>query len=719
MQSAKAWFSGLVISASAVVLASGAEYTQNFDVPDGTTDLGDGTTIGSNNGVAQVLGNALLLTNTATGSTRSSFRIPPLADSSQGWSATFEVTLTDAAGGNPPADGFTLSYGAIPDLTTNGPEPTGHGAAEAGMGTGNEISFAIDTWRNGDANSPGVGILVNGGTIANGRVDGIIVPNDNSVSGTVTISWSPTSTDFLTTGLETNANFVGLPHGFVGDDSHSWVFSARTGGATEDLIIDNLTITTGSPDGDGDGLPTSWEDFYGLDSDDNGLNPNNNGVAGDPDQGADGDPDMDNLTNAQELALGTNPMEKDTDMDGLDDDVEDNTGVYNSASSTGTDPTDPDSDGDLLLDGVEDPNLPFVDADQPGTDPNNDDTDDDGLEDGIEIPIGRDPTVPDAPVPGSSYVQTFTNYPDGATNLGDGTTIGSSNGVAQVQGEALLLTSTATGSTRSSFRIPALPGSSQGWTATWDYTMTDAVGGPPPADGFTFSYGAIPELTLNGAEPEGHGAAEAGMGTGNEISAQVDTWENGSATNFPGVGILENGANLFDGRTDGIVIPNDGSVSGTMTVVWTPESMTFESTGLNTEAQFVELPHTFTGDDTYSWVFSARTGGATSDLIIDNLEIRIGTPSDEFRIVSIEKVVVPGVDPNPDTISVTVTWESRDDRTYGIYASPDMQGEAFDWEELDDSVNGAAGEETTSYTEAGIPIGTERRFYQIRDTTSP
>ena len=719
---------GIVLSKLLTSAALAATYTQNFDeFADGTTDLLDGTTIGSSvdgvaGSIASVQSGALRLTVVDTNSQRASFRIPALADSSQGWTMTFDYTITDAVGGNPPADGFTLSYGAIPDLTESGAGPNGHGNAEAGHGSGNEISFQVDTWQNGAANSPGVGILQNGTAIAGGRVDGIVVPTDGSVSGTMTIVWTPITTDFNTTGLETDAEFNSLSHSFVGDDTHSWVFSARTGGATEDLIIDNLVIMTGSSDTDGDGLPDSWETFYGLDPDDNGLNPNNNGVPGDPDQGADGDPDMDTLTNTEELALGTDPMEKDTDMDGLDDNVEDKTGIYVGPSSTGTDPTIVDTDGDMLPDGVEDPTLPFVDINQPGTDPNNPNTDGDNLEDGIEIPIGRDPTVPDDPLPGSSYVQNFDGYPDGATNLGDGTTIGSSVGgaastIASVQSDALLLTQVNTNNQRASFRIPALPGSSQGWTATWDYTMTDAVGGNPPADGFTFNWGPIPELVTQGAAADGHGAAEAGMGTGNEISAQIDTWRNDDP-NMPGVGILESGANILDGRTDGIVIPNDGTVTGTMTVVWTPETITFETTGLETDATFVELPHTFIGDDTYSWAFSARTGGATEDLIIDNLEIRIGTPGDDFRILSIEKVVVPGVDPDPDTISVTVTWQSREGRDYGVYSSPDLRPEnLLDWNELDDAVPGEVGQETTSYTDTGIPIDTERLFYMIRDNT--
>ena len=60
-------------------------------------------------------------------------------------------------------------------------------------------------------------------------------------------------------------------------------------------------------DGDGDGLPTSWEVEHGLDPDDNGENPNNNGVPGNPINGPTGDPDMDELDNLGELIRGSDP----------------------------------------------------------------------------------------------------------------------------------------------------------------------------------------------------------------------------------------------------------------------------------------------------------------------------------------------------------------------------------------------------------------------------
>ena len=228
--------------------ASAASYAQDFTFADGTTNLGDGTTIGSSvagaaGSINSVQSNALRITQVNTNNQRASFRIPALANSSLGWTATFDLTMTDAVGGNPPADGFTFNYGDIPALVTTGAAADGHGAAEAGHG-GTVISAQVDTWRNGDANSPGVGILQTGSLLPGARTDGIVVPTDGSVSGTVSITWTPTDISFTTTGLGTNAAFNNIPHTFAGNDAFSWVFSARTGGATEDLIIDNLVITT-------------------------------------------------------------------------------------------------------------------------------------------------------------------------------------------------------------------------------------------------------------------------------------------------------------------------------------------------------------------------------------------------------------------------------------------------------------------------------------------
>ena len=62
-------------------------------------------------------------------------------------------------------------------------------------------------------------------------------------------------------------------------------------------------------DTDGDGLPDGWEVQYGLDPLDNGALSFRTGGAGDPKNGALGDPDGDGINNLAELAAGTNPTQ--------------------------------------------------------------------------------------------------------------------------------------------------------------------------------------------------------------------------------------------------------------------------------------------------------------------------------------------------------------------------------------------------------------------------
>ncbi|WP_284668648.1 Ig-like domain-containing protein [Myxococcus sp. SDU36] len=88
------------------------------------------------------------------------------------------------------------------------------------------------------------------------------------------------------------------------------------------------------------------------------------------------DSDDDGLTDAEEIALGTDPNNPDTDGDGLPDGIEVNV--------AGTDPLDDDTDDDGILDGNEDANHNGI-VDEGETDPNNGDTDGDLLSDGLEL----------------------------------------------------------------------------------------------------------------------------------------------------------------------------------------------------------------------------------------------------------------------------------------------------------------------------------------------
>ena len=91
------------------------------------------------------------------------------------------------------------------------------------------------------------------------------------------------------------------------------------------------------------------------------------------------DTDGDGLTNQQEVEIGTDPLNPDTDADELGDGEE--------YLRQGTDPLNQDSDGDTLSDGEE--------VLRRQTDPLNPDTDQDGLNDGDEVLRGTDPLHPD------------------------------------------------------------------------------------------------------------------------------------------------------------------------------------------------------------------------------------------------------------------------------------------------------------------------------------
>ncbi|MFP2957252.1 Ig-like domain-containing protein [Myxococcus sp. 1LA] len=92
------------------------------------------------------------------------------------------------------------------------------------------------------------------------------------------------------------------------------------------------------------------------------------------------DADNDGLTDAEEIALGTDPNNPDTDGDGLPDGIE--------VHVAGTDPLDDDTDDDGLLDGNEDANHDGI-VDEGETDPNNWDTDGDLLSDGLELGLSE------------------------------------------------------------------------------------------------------------------------------------------------------------------------------------------------------------------------------------------------------------------------------------------------------------------------------------------
>jgi len=184
-------------------------------------------------------------------------------------------------------------------------------------------------------------------------------------------------------------------------DAYSWTFSTKT------------AVTS---DTDGDTISDAWEIDYGFDP----LNADD----------AESDPDGDGLPNRKEYNSYTDPLDNDTDDDGLNDNYEVKQGLNPKADDTlldidedgistwaeyllGTCPTDFDSDQDAMSDGWEIDNgfNPLVkdgglDPDNDGlnnrmehrngTDPNNKDTDGDKMPDGWEVRYKLDPLMDDA-----------------------------------------------------------------------------------------------------------------------------------------------------------------------------------------------------------------------------------------------------------------------------------------------------------------------------------
>jgi len=231
---------GAFIMAALSSTATAGTYFQNFDgFADGTTNLGDGSQM---NGTASVQGGQLELTRDGVAGGFASFIIPGVWGSTTGWTATFDLTITDGAGANPPADGLSFNYGnfGLGEL----------GSAEEGMagagGVTENLSFEIDTWMNFDAEQ-GVNIAekVDG---ANGELagtNGPILDDGTTVSGVATMSWDPINgASFSTTGLQTNANFANVPTSFTESESLFFGLSARVGGANQTTLVDNLRIQT-------------------------------------------------------------------------------------------------------------------------------------------------------------------------------------------------------------------------------------------------------------------------------------------------------------------------------------------------------------------------------------------------------------------------------------------------------------------------------------------
>jgi len=312
------------------------------------------------------------------------------------------------------------------------------GSPPGGLPPGEPTDFAVaDT--DGDGLDDGVELdnMAGGNVITNPNsddTDGDGIGDNDEIDATigsefVTIPTNPdTDGDGLLDGFETdnvlnptddgNGNPVNGPMGDPDMDGLNNLGEQTAGTDPQVADTDGDGLTDGAEvngarssdptlaDTDGDGLDDGVEvneamtDPRLTDTDDDGLDDQyevDNMLDPNVDS-AELDPDMDGLSNIDELDEMTDPQVADTDGDGLNDgdEIFGSLNPYRSGidemmlgtDHDATDPLDPDSDNDGLEDGSEiGSGIPLDES----TDPNNSDTDDDGLPDGWERDNGLDP----------------------------------------------------------------------------------------------------------------------------------------------------------------------------------------------------------------------------------------------------------------------------------------------------------------------------------------
>ena len=199
-----------------------------------------------------------------------------------------------------------------------------------------------------------------------------------------------------------------------------------------------------SVDSDGDGVGDGGDNCPGV------ANAGQLDTDGDTQGDAcDTDDDDDGLSDAEEAALGTDPLLADTDGDGVNDNVDafpldpsesadsDGDGVGNNADAFPVDPTETvDTDGDFIGNNADEDDdgdgLSDLEEASLGTDPLLRDTDGDGAPDGVEVAFATDPLDPasdPAPVglallaPDGEAWDGF-GWPVALTGPGDGAVVG-------------------------------------------------------------------------------------------------------------------------------------------------------------------------------------------------------------------------------------------------------------------------------------------------------
>src|ERR1035441_10439493 len=234
----KITFSLILLLTTALSLSAGT-FTNAFDsgLPVGTAVYGDAV-IRANGGVS---GSGCLQMTTNLASQTAGFLINDLDSGAQigGFTATFKLLLGGGSTATP-ADGFSFNFANdLPDGII----------IEEGAGSGLTVEF--DTYDNAAPDNIGIDLKWNGteiGTYTMAASSLALWPQnaamDPSYWADVSIQLHPDGTLALPSG--STPIYTSYSTGFV-PTAGRFGFGSRTGGATENCLVDNLSITTTPP----------------------------------------------------------------------------------------------------------------------------------------------------------------------------------------------------------------------------------------------------------------------------------------------------------------------------------------------------------------------------------------------------------------------------------------------------------------------------------------
>ena len=470
----------------------------------------------------------------------------------------------------------------------------------------------------------------------------------------------------------------------------------KAGTADEILALYNAGPVLGT-DQDSDNLTDAWETSIAG----NLTDLNGKGAGPGPGAGT-GDFDGDGLLDKDELTRSTNPVQADTDGDGLRDGIE----VVGSGTRPATSPTKADTDGDGLNDLVETNDGSLNGPADTGTNPVLADTDNDGFSDGLEINTLRsnplnaaEPTLAQVLYghwtfeAGSELKDMTGNFPDVVLE-GDATI---ANGSLDINGSG----TTATG---------------------WAHT---GVGGLPVGSKTLVSW-----MTLQGLEDVAKSGAPIALDSSVSdkfdgivfAERNVNRWMNGSSNFFrspaeqfdlaevaeetaptpPGTSVMLaiTYQNLGDGQVQ-ITGYRNGALMGQY------DSGNFASWAAGEQEVLFGPRHT-----------SPATNGALDALVHEaRLYGKAGTADEILALykggpLGGETIAFTDIVVNATAGTVDVTWVSSPGKTYRLEYSDTL---ATWTEDTDNYPPGGATGARTTYRFTGIPAAVSKRFFRASE----